>query len=154
MRMNVGPRDGQDLGHDDLRVVRADAGGDDRDPKPAVRACDRVELTMVAPHLDLVEERRDAFDAIGIAREQDVVRYFAGAKVDVVLAVRVGRRDLGVRVRHGNSFSLASPGARLPRNDSHRDRRASSHHPRWEGRGASVGRHAGRHRAGRPAPTM
>ncbi len=99
-------RDGQELGHDDLDVVGADAGGDDRDAQAAVAAGDRVELAVPALHLDVVEERRDAVGAIGIARQEDVVGHLAGREVDVVLALRVGQRDQRVRVRHGDSFSF------------------------------------------------
>ena len=49
MRISVGRcGDGQDLGHHDLDIVRADAGRDHRDPKAAIRPGDRVELAVTA----------------------------------------------------------------------------------------------------------
>ena len=54
-------------------------------------------------------ESRSAGDAVGpvrVAGQEDVVRHLAGREVDVVLAIGVGQRDQGVRMRHERSSQL------------------------------------------------
>jgi hypothetical protein len=67
-------------------------------------AGDRVELAMPPLQLDIIEERRDAVGAVGIARQEDVVGHLARGQVDVILALRVGQRDRRVGVRQGGSL--------------------------------------------------
>src|SRR3989304_4697673 len=78
-------RDGQDLGHGDLDIVRADAGRDDRDAPAAVGAGDRGELAVPLPQLDALEARGDALGAVGVTGEEDVLGQFPWSECDVIL---------------------------------------------------------------------
>ena len=77
--------DRQDLGHDDLDVVRADAGRDDRHPLASISSGDRRELPVSALELDGFEARGDPGGSIGVTGEEDVLGQFAWTEFDVVL---------------------------------------------------------------------
>ena len=70
---------------DDLDVVRADAGGHDRDPLAPKGPRHRRELPMLVLELDGIEARADPGGSVGVAGEEDVLGQFAWAETDVVL---------------------------------------------------------------------
>src|SRR6185436_1764495 len=104
-------RDRQDLSHDDLDIVRADAGRDDRHPLTLVYAGGRCELPVSVLELDRIEARGDPWRPVLVPGEEDVLGQFARSESDVVLPFTfwdrdpaVSRRlDAGVRVRQDPS---------------------------------------------------
>ena len=117
-------RDRQDLGHDDLDVVGADPGRDDRDPLTSKRPGDRGELPVLVLELDGIEARCDPGGSIRVAGEEDVLGQVSRSESDVVLPFPFWDRypaisraiDAGFRVRQ--DLSLAHVAASLARNSA------------------------------------
>ena len=116
--------DREDLRDDDLDVVRADAGRDDRHALAPVASGDRGELTVLSLELDRIEARGDPGGSVLVPGEEDVLGQVSRSESDVVLPFPFWDRypaisrafDAGFRVRQ--SLSLAHVAASLARNSA------------------------------------
>jgi hypothetical protein len=88
--------DSQDLGENDLDVVRADTGGKARDGPTLERTRRRCELPMPMLPLDAVEALGDFGGSILVPGQQDVLGELPRPEAYVVLALGVRDRDSAV----------------------------------------------------------
>ena len=132
-RRPVGDR--EDLRDDDLHVVGADAGRDDRHSLAPIAPGDRREFPVLMLELDGIETRGDPGGSVGVTGEEDVLGQFAWTETDVVLPFSGRDRDPAiqrgfdavVRVRQAQFLAqVAASQARNSAEDSPAFSRASS----------------------------